>query len=166
MKKLYLSIPIILSFAITFPTFADDVEEVVVVGTRPGGSAGGSGRGGTPVGPRKDVNVADNGGGLEALRRRKACIAAAEVKYSACNVTAATNYSTNLQTCVAYASTGAALTAVGLKGKSWIGGLMAFTGAVSTYYGTSACPTISKADEDVEFQMCTQTKTIALTKCN
>jgi hypothetical protein len=84
MRKLYLLIPVILSLAITFPTFADDVEEVVVVGTRPGGSAWGSGRGGTPTGPRKDVNVDDSGGGLEALRRRKACIAAADATGAEC----------------------------------------------------------------------------------
>ncbi|MES2823231.1 MAG: hypothetical protein V4732_06505 [Pseudomonadota bacterium] len=72
MRKLYLLIPVILSLAITFPTFAQDVIEVEVVGTRPGGSAWGSGgSGGTPTGPRKNINEADRGGGIEALKRRR-----------------------------------------------------------------------------------------------
>ena len=166
MKKIFLPMIVVLTSAIAFPTFADDdVDEVVVVGNRPGGSPWGSGGGNVGATPHNH-NDADQGNGIADEKRIKACIAAVEVKYSACNVTAAKNYSTNLQTCVGYAATGAALTAVGLKGKSWIGGLMAFAGVVSTYYGTQACPAISKADEDVEFQTCTQTKTITLTeKC-
>lgn len=157
-----------LLLALAFTTSTVHAQEIIVIGTPAAFNSGvmSSFTGANPPSQPSGGQASSPSFIAEQIAKaRKACTDGAELAFNACNTTAGTTYATNLQTCFGYTATGASLTAIGLKGKGWIGGVIALAGGITTYYGTSACPAIAQADRDVDTSICTSKKTLALSKC-